>query len=1050
MFKLITTFVVLTLAAKAQTNTLQLWDEQGTHYMVIKAPVTLPANVTCVLGASDFGSCSNGVLGGFQVTGKGNVNGGSPPDLAAAKGLQSWYEAVARKQWFYSHDPTSVSNGLGGITFFGNAYEFYSKADATGGIQSFIGLDSSGISTVGDLYPVFTNTYVFGNAAHTWAQLYGESLIARNGTLNINGSAVTNGNINLQPGAVVGNSSTVLNTGTPDQPAAIVKNASGTTTGDVLSIFDSAGGRVFGIIGSGDAGAPNTVGTWDIAPIGTTGTKSLGNTTHRWLKLWVGDIDFSGTITGTIPAPSNMVTTNTAQAITGQKQFATASLTNPGLYITNPAGTTTGNAFEIQDSGGTPVFKIIGSGDTGAPNTVGTWDIAPIGTSGVRKLGNSTHLWSEVWGVNGWFSGNGGFGTSTPTTSNGSVGRLVEIATGADNNAFLILSGTPTSGSSHGGGIEFRSTGSATGDHRLGQIDFLRTADVTSGKISSQADIYLNYDGTLQYALVLQPGGATFRNNVNLAGTLNTTVVGAVPFVQVVGIWDQPGMSAEFEGVSYSGTSYNLGTVLNGYSIRGDSVTPTATQSGDALLTMRGSGYGNTYFDTRAEIAMIAGSNWSASNAESYIDFYTTPNGSTTAAFRMRVNSNGSLSVGTTSNTYGLEVGGTIHTATEIVVDSGHGVHMGNLDIGNYAGRGNDSNIGAFGSDLLLQDGDTNWTGKVLVGRKTDDGSGLKFQVAGGVSATSGLISGQLHVATTSLTNPGLLVSNPAGTTTGDAFAIVDSSSNVVFRVIGSGDAGAPNFVGTQDLGPLGTSGVRSLGNSTHYWGNGYIATLNVSTAINLNGTQIADSSRNLINIASIDSSSYKAGGNVFLNSSRDATFRTITFLNGAPAPQIDATNLGAAFNFNGASSGNGNIVFNPGSVTGLSSVQINGHNNSTLSTGDLIINEVSTLGANISMKHGGTFDAAWQAGSSSAFDVVDNSSTHRFIVLQGGITLVGRTSDNGTGALLQVQGGVSFTGSMISNGTTGLTSTLTVRNSAGTGTCTLTISGGIVTASTC
>lgn len=59
---------------------------------------------------------------------------------------------------------------------------------------------------------------------------------------------------------------------------------------------------------------------------------------------------------------------------------------------------------------------------------------------------------------------------------------------------------------------------------------------------------------------------------------------------------------------------------------------------------------------------------------------------------------------------------GNLTTGGDVIIASGHGVHMGNLDVGNYAGRGNDSNIGVFGGDLLLQYGGSGFTGNVGIG----------------------------------------------------------------------------------------------------------------------------------------------------------------------------------------------------------------------------------------------------------------------------------------------------------------------------------------------
>src|ERR1035438_3149469 len=57
--KLITTIFLFCSPFFAQSNALQLCDQQSTkHCMTIKAPATLPANVICELGSTNFGACS--------------------------------------------------------------------------------------------------------------------------------------------------------------------------------------------------------------------------------------------------------------------------------------------------------------------------------------------------------------------------------------------------------------------------------------------------------------------------------------------------------------------------------------------------------------------------------------------------------------------------------------------------------------------------------------------------------------------------------------------------------------------------------------------------------------------------------------------------------------------------------------------------------------------------------------------------------------------------------------------------------------------------------
>ena len=153
-----------------------------------------------------------------------------------------------------------------------------------------------------------------------------------------------------------------------------------------------------------------------------------------------------------------------------------------------------------------------------------------------------------------------------------------------------------------------------------------------------------------------------------------------------------------------------------------------------------------------------------------------------------------------------------------------------------------------------------------------------------------------------------------------------------------------------------------------------------------------------------------------------DLTGSAHLILTGVGSPQIDATGTGAALNINGSSTTNGNIVLNPGRVTGLQSVQINGANNSSVLTEALIINDVGgATGSGITMKHGGTFDAAWQSGTSASFDVVGNASTHLFVLDQSGIaTRYDALATAGIG-VVPVYAVVSSTGVSGSVGTTSL-----------------------------
>lgn len=68
-----------------------------------------------------------------------------------------------------------------------------------------------------------------------------------------------------------------------------------------------------------------------------------------------------------------------------------------GLIIRDPAGTTTGNSFEIRKNDNTIYFKCIGGTDAGAPGTCVGRDFVPFDDV-TWKLGNITHRWNQYFG----------------------------------------------------------------------------------------------------------------------------------------------------------------------------------------------------------------------------------------------------------------------------------------------------------------------------------------------------------------------------------------------------------------------------------------------------------------------------------------------------------------------------------------------------------------------------------------------------------------------------------------------------------------------------
>jgi hypothetical protein len=92
---------------------------------------------------------------------------------------------------------------------------------------------------------------------------------------------------------------------------------------------------------------------------------------------------------------------------------------------------------------------------------------------------------------------------------------------------------------------------------------------------------------------------------------------------------------------------------------RGTVAVPTAIQSGDNLGYYQFGGHNGTAFTRGAWITGTADGAYSATNSGSNLSFSTTPNGSTTIAERMRIDSSGNVGIGTPSPGKKLQVAGT-------------------------------------------------------------------------------------------------------------------------------------------------------------------------------------------------------------------------------------------------------------------------------------------------------------------------------------------------------------------------------------------------------
>jgi hypothetical protein len=98
---------------------------------------------------------------------------------------------------------------------------------------------------------------------------------------------------------------------------------------------------------------------------------------------------------------------------------------------------------------------------------------------------------------------------------------------------------------------------------------------------------------------------------------------------------------------------------------RGTAAAPSATQAGDAIGVMQGTGFGTTGFLSSAKpaVKLFATENWTDTSAGSAIAFLTTPTGTATVVERARIDQNGYFGVGTNAPLALFDVNG-VHTST--------------------------------------------------------------------------------------------------------------------------------------------------------------------------------------------------------------------------------------------------------------------------------------------------------------------------------------------------------------------------------------------------
>lgn len=123
---------------------------------------------------------------------------------------------------------------------------------------------------------------------------------------------------------------------------------------------------------------------------------------------------------------------------------------------------------------------------------------------------------------------------------------------------------------------------------------------------------------------------------------LNATTIPAAQTGTVLQVGQADGVSGRIEQDSFAASSFFSGIRANG-----TNASPTGLITDDAITSFNGWGYdGTTRAGPAVSVRLFAGGTWSGTSHPSYLDFATTPSGSTVMASRMRVESDGGITVG--------------------------------------------------------------------------------------------------------------------------------------------------------------------------------------------------------------------------------------------------------------------------------------------------------------------------------------------------------------------------------------------------------------------
>jgi hypothetical protein len=133
--------------------------------------------------------------------------------------------------------------------------------------------------------------------------------------------------------------------------------------------------------------------------------------------------------------------------------------------------------------------------------------------------------------------------------------------------------------------------------------------------------------------------------------SIDNSAIGATTQASVFGTYFK---ATGLDGSGYSASFYNYGTGTSpGFSFnnaRGTSTAPTATQAGDLLGAIDWHGYSGSIFGEGASVNVIAGTTWTSTNFDSYVQVNAALAGTTTPANVANFKASGVSLLGTNTN----------------------------------------------------------------------------------------------------------------------------------------------------------------------------------------------------------------------------------------------------------------------------------------------------------------------------------------------------------------------------------------------------------------